>query len=205
MREGFNIFEASEPEPSRRGLGAQDERTGSEEHPAQEIVEPGGAGEVHGEELAELDMFEAPGAAQEVDGTHRSGAGGGSVRRHLRVVVPGALAIFVLALAGTLFGSGARRPAAEVTAPQLRRPGLPAPRVAEPKQRRDRVPTRPPSRPTPRAALLPKREQPAVEPPDADEVRVPVVAEAVPVAPSLIAPAPRPARAMPPREFDFER
>lgn len=207
MREGFNIFEAGEPEPDARGLGTREERTGgSDEQPRRAVVEPGRAGDAHEEELggAEVDMFAAASAAQEVDERDRSEAGVGGVRRHLRMVALGALAIFVLALAGTLFGSGARRPGAEVTAPQLRLLGLPAPRAAEPTQRRDSVPTRPASRPMPRTALLPSRDQPAVERPEAGSGRVPA-AEAVPVVRSPIAPAPRPARAMPRREFDFER
>jgi len=129
----------------------------------------------------------------------------GAVRRHVRVVALGGLAIFVLALVGTLFGSGVRRPAGKPTTPRAAmQPGQDKRPAPKPSQDRDLPPARRAPRPPARPALSSPAGVAVLARPGATAVDRPAVAEA-PIAASLSPPSPRPALAPPNREFDFER
>lgn len=217
MYEGFNIFEGTEPEPGPvepREAGRHSQP--SEPAPSPEGEELGSAESVDGGEGTGTDIF---GAEERVD-ARRAGpaeADRGDVRSRVRVVVLGGLAIVVLALAGTLFGSGGgHRAAPELTGPDARPPVVskPDPRAVSPRRR----PTAPPpSRLGPRPEGISGREGPISERPVARAAPAPsgTIAAPVPAAVPVRVPVPvrsspvlagrRPVSQGPSREFDFER
>lgn len=209
MHEGFNIFEGPDAEESS---GAA--RSASEDGVKSEDREPdrGAANGTeqatavdHGASSDEGDVFESD-FAPDLEDSESAVVVGGRARRHLRGLVLGALAIFVLALAGTLFGSSTRRPATEPTPPGdpagLEQAGPRAPRLSPP---RDLSPERRRQRPRARAAPHPRPSKP-------EDKRPPMTAAAEPIAveepPDVVAPDPDPqgaAVSAASREFDFER
>jgi hypothetical protein len=207
LYEGFNIFEGPQPEPGSRGAGTGDEGGGelSEGGRDKHAEEPARTWSGEPGKAAQTDMFGGDSAQDLGEGEAAVGRGD-TVRRHARVLALGALAICVLALAGALFGSGARRPADRPPAPQVaaqeRQQRRPAP---EPRQRKAPPPVRRARRPDAPQPASPPTEDVVRAPPGATAPHPPAVAELPALAPSPSPPPPRALPAAPAREFDFER
>jgi len=206
LYEGFNIFDGPEPEPGSDAphAGHPGAREPDEREPREHAEEPGSAKGGHSGEVATAEIFGGD-RAHDVGEADPAVVHSGAVRRHVRFLVLGGLAIFVLALAGTLFGSGVRRPAGKPTTPRAAmEPGQDKRPAPKPSQGRDFPPARRAPRPQARPAPSSPADVAVLARPEATAVDRPPFTEA-PTGASPRPPAPRPAPAPPNREFDFER